>query len=821
MVQFNFAHRPPIDQNITRKELRLVTNLLPTKILTTKVHHYDIQFNLEKPGYTARIVFDQMLQEIQEKFGSKIYMVFDGKSFVVSNKKLEDDVYKFDYLHRRKEELVIEAKLCYKNTYDLSELGRTENHNPSYNFAQHLNCVNLILSDYQEKNFIVDKSRSYQSDKKDVLSELVSVYHGIVQTVKMTSLGLYNNLDISFLPIYEPLNLIDLVTKVVMPKKGGNRDSRRYCIDDLPSDPYIRKEIFNELDKIISRVKLVTNHLKDRKITFKADEISDKSADQIIFRHEEKDISVADYYKKKYIRLQYPNLPCVVRKRKGGENLYFPLEVINIESNQKYTKQLNDEEKSKLLRISTKNPIKRFDVLKEMIYSMKINDNKCMSNFNVAFDSNFLKCSGYVLDSPQLLFSGQRSVYANAGSWNIRNLKAASGVSINKWKVIYTSDARFERYEVKNGMERLIAAGSAFGLQFNRYYDIEIAYERNELQKMIQHAKYDLIIFILPINYTNDVYKKVKTYAEASNNSTTITQCLRNENFSKLFKPVFCANLVLKINAKLNGKNWTIGGRCYELYKAKPTMCIGADVSHPGVGDLERQSIAAVVASTDNSLANFKTCIRYQKRREEIIEDLKEMVLEHLEKYCNVNKVLPVRIFYYRDGVGESQFYEVYEKEIIAIKECCTEIQKNYSPEITFIIGQKRHSVRFKDEFTTRDSNDRNPGNVEPGTVIDFISHPIYYDFYLVSHQAIQGTAHPVRYQVILNESNFTRKDIYELTNGLCYIYPRATKAVSIVAPIYFAHLAAARGKVYQDTARNIDEIKLEKEELYNKLFYM
>jgi eukaryotic translation initiation factor 2C len=94
--------------------------------------------------------------------------------------------------------------------------------------------------------------------------------------------------------------------------------------------------------------------------------------------------------------------------------------------------------------------------------------------------------------------------------------------------------------------------------------------------------------------------------------------------------------------------------------------------------------------------------------------------------------------------------------------------------------------------------------NVDPGTVVDTaITHPVEFDFYLCSHQGLQvnlfahvplnnafmqGTSRPTHYHVLHDDSRFGADKLQALTNALCYTYARCTRAVSIPAPVYYAH---------------------------------
>ena len=97
------------------------------------------------------------------------------------------------------------------------------------------------------------------------------------------------------------------------------------------------------------------------------------------------------------------------------------------------------------------------------------------------------------------------------------------------------------------------------------------------------------------------------------------------------------------------------------------------------------------------------------------------------------------------------------------------------------------------------------------------------WDFYLQSHSPIQGTARPAHYFVLQDEifRSFppgkvpvpfqTPSDILEqVTHNMCFLFGRATTSVSIPPPVYYADIAAERGRrylsqYYDPKARKLD----------------
>ena len=107
----------------------------------------------------------------------------------------------------------------------------------------------------------------------------------------------------------------------------------------------------------------------------------------------------------------------------------------------------------------------------------------------------------------------------------------------------------------------------------------------------------------------------------------------------------------------------------------------------------------------------------------------------------------------------------------------------------------KRHHTRF---YPTNSDGADNKGNPKAGTVVDRGVTAVYeFDFFLQAHGGLQGTTKPTHYYVVHDEMGFTADDLQTLTNNVSYMFARATKAVSLVSPAYYADLACERGRCY------------------------
>ena len=89
---------------------------------------------------------------------------------------------------------------------------------------------------------------------------------------------------------------------------------------------------------------------------------------------------------------------------------------------------------------------------------------------------------------------------------------------------------------------------------------------------------------------------------------------------------------------------------------------------------------------------------------------------------------------------------------ISAIREACIKLEPDYKPGITFIVVQKRHHTRLF--CSDKKEQSGKSGNIPAGTTVDIgITHPTEFDFYLCSHQGIQGTSRPSHYHVLWDDN--------------------------------------------------------------------
>lgn len=291
---------------------------------------------------------------------------------------------------------------------------------------------------------------------------------------------------------------------------------------------------------------------------------------------------------------------------------------------------------------------------------------------------------------------------------------------------------------------------------------------------------------------------------------------VRNVNVQaeKLIKPnpPYSANVGLKINLKLGGANQALRQSDLGFFADGKTMLVGIDVTHPSPGSTgSAPSVAGIVASIDSTLAQWPAEIRIQPARQEMVADLDNLLRSRIHLWAKHNKSrYPDNIVVYRDGVSEGQYDTVIDIELPLLKKACEAVYpasdtKRGLPRMAIVVVGKRHNTRFY-PTNERDSDKSNP---KPGTVVDRgVTEARNWDFYLQAHSALQGTARPAHYFTVWDEIFYPRHPagsgrpgaadvLQDLTHKMCYLFGRATKAVSVCPPAYYADLVCTRARCY------------------------
>lgn len=520
------------------------------------------------------------------------------------------------------------------------------------------------------------------------------------------------------------------------------------------------------------------------------------------------EVTVFDYFvNTKRTPLDYSgDLPCLDVGRKKRAN-YLPVELCEILPGQRYTKALSPAQRTSLVEQSRQKPNERMQVLNKAMQVNDYNSDPLLRACNMSVEKQLVALEGRVLDPPMLKFGKMEETPVN-GRWNFNNKTMIRAVKIEAWAIANFS-SKVHSNEIgrdlqqccrRKGMEMADCMGTVDeNPQDKRRNPVErVEIILNQLKSRFPKRP-EFLLCILPERKTSDLYGPWKK--KFLSDLGVVNQCISPV---KKVNDQYLTNVALKINAKFGGLNSVLAaefGHRIPKISGKPTIIIGMDVSHGSPGHADSPSISAVVASREWPLiSRYRASVRTQSPKVEMIEALhkrlptgkdvgmiKELLLDFYQT-CNPPPNVerkPQQMIIFRDGVSESQFDQVLNVELQAILKACNDIEDGYRPKVTLIIAQKNHHTKL---FPT------GQGNVHPGTIVDAqICHPRNFDFYLCPQAGPIGTSRPTHYHVLLDENSFTVDDLQILVHVLSYVYQRSTTAISSVAPINYAHLAATQ----------------------------
>lgn len=540
-----------------------------------------------------------------------------------------------------------------------------------------------------------------------------------------------------------------------------------------------------------------------------------------------KKITVEEHFVKTYkMKLSTPQAPLVNYSTKDNPK-WIPAELCSVLPGQLAKRLLMGDQTREMIAFAARRPADNAEsimndglqVTKISPFSQGFNTN--LMKFGIKVNPELLTVAARILQPPTLQYRMKPMTPSN-GAWNldVRQL-GVKPFSIAKplgtWNCLVINSG--SRDTIPGGLQGTMSLLDQFRQALNTYglnpgpvekpalltvnfADLQnrnISLIQQQIVKALQGGfkqKPNFLFVLLPGDNAT-LYDCIKFICDVRWGIPNI--CSIGSKFSKeKGQPQYFANVALKFNQKLGGANHLI-----KLENLKPldanTIVFGIDVTHPSPGSSKSSpSIAGIVASVDANFSQYPASIRTQKGREEMVTELEEMILERLKLWARRNSRLPSKVIVYRDGVSEGQYRLVMEKEYPSFVAAFNKLYgaEAKHPKISIIVVGKRHHTRFYP--TKAEDADQKTGNPQPGTVVDRgVTGEKLFDFFLLAHQGLQGTSKPGHYVVLKDENRLGADQLQILTHNLCYTFARATRAVSICPPAYYADLLCERGRSY------------------------
>eukprot|EP01018_Ginkgo_biloba_P029294 Gb_21789 [translate_table: standard] len=765
----------------------------------------------------AQQIKNKLVEENRAAFRNAM-PVYDGKKNLYSPVGLPEGLFtvKLSKGEDRKveEEYTVALKLAKQlDGRRLAEFFNTVQSNHTKIQQEYVQALDLVIRENPSRSRIMIGRSLYskQQEGDGHLGRGVVESGGFFQSLRPTAQGLALNVDLSVVAFHKSIGVIDYLRE-------------RCSVDCRKSQPWSDEEYRREALSAVRGLKIrVTHRLTTQKFAisgFTKEKPKDLEFEKCDNNGHKKTISVARYFKEHYhLDIRFKDLPCLNLSKTPERPNYVPMEFCQICEGQRSPRDHLTVRQSKELSMIACPPAN--DRLQRINDIMVRKDGPrggpFARQFQITVGANMTEVTGRVLEAPKLkLGDGGRvrevTPRQDDRQWNLNNSHVFDGKHIDKWGLIYFSLQRPSWQEIKcldNFVNSLTGRCRELGIHLNgdpvvreADHGLNMFSTVTDIHRVLLNLKAkagsNLQILICVMRKRHPEKGKFKLVCETDIGLVTqccLYECVIKCSDSTKFGSQYLANLALKINAKVGGSNAALLTRQIPRFGNSQVIYFGADVSHPSPGDKNSPSVAAVVASINWPWCNrYVARIRYQKHRQENIEQLGEMSKELLKEYLKVNRQLPQKIIFFRDGVSESQFYMVLHKELQSLKKEFSEFS-GYNPTISFIVAQKRHHTRL---FPCQGQPRTKSGNVMPGTVVDTtIVHPREFDFFLCSHYGIKGTSKPTHYHVVWDENSFTSDELQTLINNLCYTFARCTNPVSLVPPVYYADLAAYRGRDY------------------------
>ncbi|XP_061341119.1 protein argonaute 4-like [Gastrolobium bilobum] len=810
-------------------KISLQTNHFKVNVTNNDGHffHYSVSFSYEdgRP-VEGKGVGRKIMDRVQETYGSEL----NGKDFAYDGEK---SLFTIGSLPRNKFEfeVVLEDVTSNRNNGNCSPDGHGDNESDkkrmrrpyraktfkveisfaakipmqaianalrgqeSENFQEAIRVLDIILRQHAAKQGCLLVRQSFFHNNPMNFADVgggVLGCRGFHSSFRTTQGGLSLNIDVSTTMIIQPGPVVDFLI--------ANQNVRDPFQLDWAKAKRALKNLRIKTGPSNQEYRITgLSELPCREQTFTLKNKGGRDGDD-----GDEEVTVFDYFiNVRKMDLRYSaDLPCI-NVGKPKRPTYFPIELCELLSLQRYTKALSINQRTSLVERSRQKPQERMKVLSEALKTSNYGSEPMLRNCGISISTGFTQVEGRVLPAPKLKFGNGEDFNPRNGRWNFNNKKFVQPTKVQRWAVANFS----ARCDAQGLVRDLIRIGEMKGILIEPPFDV---FEENgqfrrappmvRVDKMFETIESKLpgapefLLCLLPDRKNCEIYGpwKKKNLADYG----IVNQCMCptrvNDNY--------LTNLLLKINAKLGGLNSLLGvehSPSLPVVSKAPTLILGMDVSHGSPGQSDIPSIAAVVSSRQWPLiSKYRASVRTQSAKVEMIDNLFKQVSEKddegimrellVDFYVSSGKRKPDNIIIFRDGVSESQFNQVLNIELDQIVEACKFLDEKWTPKFVVIVAQKNHHTRFFQSGS--------PDNVPPGTLIDNrICHPRNYDFYLCAHAGMIGTSRPTHYHVLLDEVGFSCDELQELVHNLSYVYQRSTTAISVVAPICYAHLAATQ----------------------------
>lgn len=220
-----------------------------------------------------------------------------------------------------------------------------------------------------------------------------------------------------------------------------------------------------------------------------------------------------------------------------------------------------------------------------MFNKIRHNDSPTIRGFGVNIDSEFVKVPARQLEAPVIEYAENHLEKVKDGVWKIDRHQFIDAQRLEY--AVFNFNFQTNDNEIMDLSRQLSSYGKTLNMDLpqkptiyrkiaDRQLDQQLRNMNNMMNDIAKDRKIRIVFCVIPQNNPK-MYAKIKQSAELQ--YAVLTQCIKSSTvFKKRNDGSTIVNLLLKVNAKLNGTN-------HKLQKSPlldgECMIIGADVTHP------------------------------------------------------------------------------------------------------------------------------------------------------------------------------------------------------------------------------------------------
>lgn len=519
---------------------------------------------------------------------------------------------------------------------------------------------------------------------------------------------------------------------------------------------------------------------------YKISDVDFKISPMDTFETKNGPITYVEYYKKNYnINIRDMRQPMLIstpkaRDIRGGRSTYIALipELCRITG---MTDSMRNDfnlmkELARHTKMDPRNRIQRLMDFNKRLHEVPESDG-VFKEWNLELDRHLVEFKGRQLPQTEIIFNDNKKVMNDErADWTneFKNKGMFLSIPLKNWAIIFPKRSSRETNGFLDSLKQT-SRTLQYSMSAPNLYEIPDDRSETFLSAIESILKNDpsLIMIVVP-NNRSDRYTAIKRKCCVLH--AVPTQVVLQKTISKPPHVLggISRKVVIQINCKLGGIPWTVHVPLAGI------MVVGFDVSHDTTD--KSKSFGAMVAALDPKANKKYFCaVEAHRNGEELSGTISVNLVKALRAYVDDVGSLPVKIFFYRDGVGDGQIEYVHKNEIQSMMEKLKGFYgEERTPSLTVVIVNKRINTRI---FT---HDYKNP---YPGTIVDnTITLPERYDFYLVSQSVRDGTVAPTSYNVIYDTVGMPPDRLQLLTYKFCHDYYNWSGTTRVPSVVQYAH---------------------------------